>query len=559
LLKLRQQADRYSDGLKARYSTPFLAAHLSQVLRLAVSQRMCVHPPLVASLSLVVASVAMAGDSKPVKRQYVNFTGFHISFNAPSSASGQDPPREVELHVSSDRGVTWELAGKAKPSEQKMLFRAPRDGEYWFMPRTKYTSGRYLPQGPPTPEMKVVVDTVAPVVELDAQNDDGGELVIRWHIADSHLKRDSFKLEYKAATADGKWQPISIDPVAISSPSGDIRGETPVVLPIREQSIEIIVRAEAADEAGNRTVKEQRLPPATSNVAGEQDSAPFADQPPAMLATYPETATPDWPAEEGAAFFGEMDRARPATNPRDSVRARSASVMRRLRDLPYAEERPEEAVLPPGVHPQLINKRQFELFYDVDAVGSDGIVQVELWMTSDGGRNWASYGLDEDCRSPMVVKVDEEGLYGFRVVVETASGLRGPSPDRGDLPDMWVGVDFTRPQARLVSAAQGEGEEADRLVVTWQASDEHLLTRGISLRWGESPDGPWNTIASGLENSGRYAWRLDKRIPPRIYVLLEARDEAGNVATDQLAEPATLERLRPQGHIREVRPLDTSR
>ncbi|HWB09466.1 MAG TPA: hypothetical protein VG826_09590 [Pirellulales bacterium] len=521
---------------------------------------------LVAGLTLILASAATAGGGKPVKRQYVNFTGFHVSFNAPSSSSGQDPPREVELHVSSDEGATWELAGKAKPSEQKILFRAPRDGEYWFMPRTKYASGRYLPQGRPAAEMKVVVDTVTPVVELDAQNDDGGEIIIRWHIADSHLKRDSFKLEYKAATADGKWQPISIDPGETSSPSGDIRGETPVVLPIREQSVEIIVRAEAADEAGNRTVKERRLPPAPSSVAGEHDPAQLADQdPPAMLPSYPETATPDWPAEESA-IFGETGGARPARDPGDSVRARSASVVRRLRDLPYAGaqggpqagEEPEETMPPPGVHPQLINKRQFELFYDVDAIGSDGIVQVELWITADGGRTWASYGLDEDCRSPMVVKVDEEGLYGFRVVVETASGLRGPSPDRGDLPDMWVGVDFTRPEAGLISAGQGEGEEADRLVITWQASDDHLASRGISLRWAESSSGPWNTIASGLENSGRYAWRLDKRVPPRVYILLEARDEAGNVAADRLAEPVALERIRPQGHIREVRPLDAA-
>jgi hypothetical protein len=121
---------------------------------------------------------------------------------------------------------------------------------------------------------------------------------------------------------------------------------------------------------------------------------------------------------------------------------------------------------------------------------------------------------------------------------------------------MWVGVDFTRPEAKLISAVQGEGGEADRLVITWQANDEHLAPRGISLRWSESSAGPWNTIASGLENSGRYAWRLDKRVPPRIHVLLEARDEAGNQSSHQLSEPVSLERIRPQGRIREVRPLE---
>jgi hypothetical protein len=510
--------------------------------------------------AVFAAAAAQAADVRPVKRQFVSFTGFHISFNAPTSSPGKDPPREVELHVSSDKGVTWELAGKAKPSEQKILFRAPRDGEYWFMPRTKYASGRYLPHGPPTPEMKVVVDTTPPAIDLHAQHEEGGEVVIRWHAVDLNLKRDSFKLEYKPATVDGKWQKISVDPVEAASQEGDFSGDATVVLLIREQSAEIIVRAEVTDEAGNRTVKEERLPPAKSSFATSHGTA--GDIPPEMPLTplYPRTSTPDWSAEESSGLFSD-ETGSPRTPDRpvqhDLVSARSKPPLSRLRDLPEAtSEPPAETDNPPlGVHPHLINKRQFELFYDVDAVGSSGIVQVELWITSDGGGHWASYGLDEDCRSPMQVKVNEEGLYGFRVVLETTSGLRGALPTSGDLPDIWVGVDFTKPQARLISAVQGEGEEADRLVISWQASDEHLAARGISLRWAESLQGPWNTIASGLDNSGHYAWRLDQRLPPRAYLLLEARDEAGNVATDQLAEPVSLERIRPQGRIRDVRPL----
>ncbi|HEX5497900.1 MAG TPA: hypothetical protein VFX03_01695, partial [Thermomicrobiales bacterium] len=290
-------------------------------------------------------------------------------------------------------------------------------------------------------------------------------------------------------------------------------GETTVVLPIREQSAAIVVRAEVADKAGNRTVEEQPLSAARPSAiaSGAPLSSPLdeSDAPPEMSPTfphdepppadeptgpYPSTATPDWPAEERASLFNDAAERLPPTGrlPRhDLVSTAASSAVRRLPGLPRDASTGDAALdgPPPGVRPHLVNKPRFALDYDVDAIGSSGVVEVELWITSDSGRTWTSYGLDEDCRSPMVVEMEKEGLYGFRVVVETTAGLRSPSPADGDLPDIWVGVDFTKPEARLISASQGDGEEADRLIICWQADDRHLASRGISLRWSDSPDG----------------------------------------------------------------------
>jgi hypothetical protein len=534
--------------------------------------------PLIASLSVSLAlAPGWAIGEQPVKRQYINLTRFLVRFNLSPPAAGKAPPREVELHASSDSGATWNLVGKAKPSEKGIEFHAPADGEYWFMPRTKFSSGLYLPQGPPIPEMKLVVDTAAPVVDLDAKNDGGGEIVVRWHVADANLKPESFKLEYKAGTANGAWQRISIDRDAASAKGGELRGETAVVLPIAEQSAAIVVRAEAVDAAGNRTIKEQPLsasladsdsaakptsgdefppemPPAFVPAAERDDARP--PTPP----SYPHTE--DWQAEESPSLSNNKDerpsaRGQPPQQKLVSLTAKQA--VHRLRDLPGApridKPEPDSLSAPPGVQPHLIDKPRFELIYDVDAVGASGIVEVELWITPDCGRTWTSFGLDEDCRSPVAVTVDNEGLYGFRVVVETTAGLRSPIPVAGDLPDVWVEVDVTKPVARLTSAEQGSADEADRLILNWDARDRHLAERGITLRWSDSPQGTWATIASGLENTGRYAWRVDQRVPRQIYLRLEARDEAGNVATDQLSQPVSLDLIRPQGRIREVRPV----
>lgn len=506
--------------------------------------------------------------AEPVKPIHTNHTRFRVNFELPVAAASKDEPRLVELHVSENQGISWRVAGGAKPTDRGILFAAPADGEYWFMPRTKYASGKYLPQGAPAAELKVIVDTTPPVVELEAR-DEQGEVFIRWHIADQHLKADAFKLEYRLAGTNAAWQRVAVDAQENAPASDDLHGETTFILPIREQATAIVVRAEVLDAAGNRTVKEQPLAPREDEGAGPPAMSPsFAQDPgatparPSAPAAYPQTSTPDWPAQESPALVEGARPQRQAADERparrEMVNASYRSGVERLRELPSVEptdESPTELAAPPGVQPHLVNKPRFELLYDVEATGSAGVDQVELWITKNGGGVWARYGLDEDCRSPVSVTVPGEGLYGFRVVVETTAGLRSPAPVPGDLPDIWVEVDVTKPQVRLVSADQGNGDEADRLVVCWEASDRHLAGRGISLRWAQSPQGPWNTIASGLENTGRYAWRLDQRLPRQIFLLVEARDEAGNVSSNPFAQPVSLDLIRPQGRIREVRPL----
>jgi hypothetical protein len=211
------------------------------------------------------------------------------------------------------------------------------------------------------------------------------------------------------------------------------------------------------------------------------------------------------------------------------------------------------SVLPQGERPRMVNSRAFELDYEIDSVGPSGIGKVELWGTRDGGRTWSIFGVDSDNRSPIGATVDSEGVYGFRVVVQSGNGLGGRAPQPGDAPDIWLGVDLTRPTARITSAeVTADGSE---LVVGWEASDDVLDVRPVTLSYAASPQGPWTPLASGLENTGNYRWRLDSRVPDRVYVRLEVRDEAGNVGAFETAEPVSLDRHRPEGRIRSVRPL----
>ena len=45
-----------------------------------------------------------------------------------------------------------------------------------------------------------------------------------------------------------------------------------------------------------------------------------------------------------------------------------------------------------------------------------------LWGTRDGGQTWNRFAQDDDNRSPLVVTVDDEGMYGFQILVQNAGG-----------------------------------------------------------------------------------------------------------------------------------------
>jgi hypothetical protein len=213
---------------------------------------------------------------------------------------------------------------------------------------------------------------------------------------------------------------------------------------------------------------------------------------------------------------------------------------------------PSEPVdTPTAQRPRLTNSRRFSLEYDVETVGPEGLQAVELWGTTDGGRTWVKWGADPDKQSPFEVEVNNEAIYGFRIVIVGRNGLATSSPRPGEAADIWVGVDLTRPAARLTSAAYGQGDASGKLDIRWEASDANLGSRAISLSIGERPSGPFSPLAAGLPNNGQYLWEFDPRSPRQIFLRLEVRDEAGNIAVDQLTDPIKVEGLEPKGRIRE--------
>jgi hypothetical protein len=202
-----------------------------------------------------------------------------------------------------------------------------------------------------------------------------------------------------------------------------------------------------------------------------------------------------------------------------------------------------------------VNSTEFELDYELTQTGRWGVASVELWGTDDGGATWRRFAIDSDRQSPIHVTVPGEGDYGFRVLVESVGGLEADRPRGGDKPEVQVRVDLAAPRVTLARVEQGQGYFADQLRIDWRVEEEHPTRAPIDLYYSNRPTGPWLPVATALDDSGSHTWRLQRHLPQRLYLRLEARDEAGNVGSATTPEPITLELPQAAANLSGVRPV----
>ena len=204
---------------------------------------------------------------------------------------------------------------------------------------------------------------------------------------------------------------------------------------------------------------------------------------------------------------------------------------------------------------QIISTRRFRLSYDINAIDPSGVGKVDLWITENQGRSWQLWGSDPDKTSPFPVEVKGEGLFGFRVVIHSRDGLTGDGPSSGDDADMWVRVDTQSPLAQITSVPYGRGKEAGRLVINYRVADPFLTLRPVRISYSRAPQGPWTIIEDNLRNDGRFLWKVDRAVPDRIFLRIEAIDQAGNTGTHVLSQFVDVSGLVPRGTIRSVEPV----
>jgi hypothetical protein len=192
---------------------------------------------------------------------------------------------------------------------------------------------------------------------------------------------------------------------------------------------------------------------------------------------------------------------------------------------------------------RVVNNKRITLNYKINDVGPSGVSSIDVWVTHDG-RVWKKLDVGTQTHPPCIVEVSDEGLYGFSLLARNGLGLGKAPPQAGDVPQVWVDVDLTRPTVQLMGV-EVTGPSKGTAIISWSAADKNLGPRPITLSYSETGKGMWTPIAASLANSGRYIWQMPSSVSGRFLVRVEATDLAGNTGSAQSQEPVLIDLSQP--------------
>ena len=360
---------------------------------------------------------------------------------------------QLQLHVSTDFGRSWQKAAIAAPDQGFFRFAAERDGPHWFIVQTIDKNNRPFPANldGAVPSMKLFIDSVPPVVNLQPLQPRGNEVGVAWQVQDASFNPNQLNaqlLEYRPQGA-ANWIPLVVQPGA-NQCFWNPNSTGPVD-----------VRFQARDQAGN-------VGDASTRVSLASDGGNMAN-----------------PWNGGGSTGGNF-----APNPATAPGTRFAID-------PQAER--FAGVLNPPTLPELklVNSRRISLAYDLKDVGPSRLSGIELWYTHDG-RAWKKHEepFREDAGKNLVFELEREGLYGITLIARSGVGLGERPPQSGDRPQLWIEVDLTKPVVALRGEPQpGRGLDKGKIKILWTASDRNLGSNPVTLKFAEQAAGPWTVIA----------------------------------------------------------------
>jgi hypothetical protein len=507
-----------------------------------------------AAAGLTAAVSAQDADSKAggLKKTFTKTTNFKLPIQMEDRV--RSTLKEVQLYVKSGNG-DWVRQEAVSPTTPHFDYRVPADGEYWFSLVTVDKFGKATPAdvGSEPPALRVVVDTRAPVVEVQPGMGPDGGYLIRCNVVDTNADTNTVKAVVKAPEGD---RPL----VAVQ----------PGIFKVNANELDLPIHVTATDFAGNVGTKDMTgrdlfaavAPPAAPPIGmpnlpavqppfgsgvgmppavGKVTPPPVNGQPLSAPPLAPPVLNPNFATQPALPPVGGPPMGNPLAGQPLNMNQGATVTNYNPQSVPGLQggNRPSR----PVGNRQLINTTQAQIDYRLEAVGPSGIGKVEIYMTPDNGNRWVRLGEDADRRSPADIDLPGEGLFGIRFVVTNGNGFGGKAPQPGDQPTTNIEVDTTPPflQLRPVELNPASGS----IDVRWTATDKNLGDDPIAIFCKTTPDGAWQPIVKGIKNDGAYRWSFPRDLGQQFFIKVEATDLAGNVSRVETPNPIMLDTTVP--------------
>ena len=489
----------------------------------------------------------------------------------------------VELIVSRDEGQTWATADTVRPDKDHLNLVAKEDGLYFVNLVFYFKDGTRDPKDPgrEAAEYKMLIDGTPPVVKIVSATRQGDDVLLDWTAEDKYLNEAATQVLYKAsANLLNEWTPV---------PPGSVNRRSAKFKPAFAGPI--VVRVIASDYAENKADVARELPAAivtasyTPTPAAEPPVTPLpattVPPPPVLPSGGPTVVMPAGPVAALTPAPAPTVPPQPAplptqvapTAPLMVVAAGEPAAPPNVAPLattgnsgfPPAAPAPAAAPVNP---PQYLRGTDFDLLYEVENNGPSGLSRVDLYVTRDQGQTWAKWSSHPGKERPLKVKLgrgydtNKDGEYGLKLVPVSGVGLADEPPTAGTPPDHRVVVDTVAPQVLIYPHGVAPGQ-ANAVALNWVARDANFGAAPITVEWGETPAGPWRSVAppdvaqagagagvARLPNTGQYLWALPTGMPThRVYLRVTATDRAGNRSEVVTREPITVDLMRPKARI----------
>ncbi|MBN1419100.1 MAG: hypothetical protein JXP34_10005 [Planctomycetes bacterium] len=141
--------------------------------------------------------------------------------------------------------------------------------------------------------------------------------------------------------------------------------------------------------------------------------------------------------------------------------------------------------------------------------GSAGIDRFRIWTTSGPGRPWEALPDAFPSAEPISFCLPP-GTYGLWIAGEDRVGNRGEGPSPTDTPQKTVTIEgAAKSRSVCLRTFTGGGRHAGgtRRYVFWECQDGDPIGT-VAIELSSDAGRTWRTVASDLENCGRYLWTL---------------------------------------------------